>query len=74
MKLLGSILLTVGFLAGAYVSVAQVDAVDWMHYGICAGLMLAGMLALRAARSAALEQAGDQHEADIAVLRSSLRN
>ena len=48
MKLLGSILLTAGFLAGAYVSVAQVDAVDWLHYGVCAGLMLAGMLALRA--------------------------
>lgn len=72
MKLLGSILLTAGFLAGAYVSVAQVDTVDWLHYGVCAGLMLAGMLALRAARSAALEQAGDQHDADIAVLRSSL--
>lgn len=72
MKLIGSILLTVGFLAGAYVSVAQVDSVNWLHYGICAALMLGGMFALRAARSAALEQAGDQHDADIAVLRSSL--
>lgn len=72
MKLIGSILLTAGFLAGAYVSVAQVASVNWLHYGICAGLMLAGMLALRAARAADLEQSGDKHDADIAVLQSSL--
>lgn len=72
MKLLGSVLLTVGFLAGAYASVAQVASVNWLHYGLCAGLMLVGMLCLRAARSAALQEAGDKHDADIAVLQGSL--
>ncbi|MEM6673154.1 MAG: hypothetical protein AAF726_09930 [Planctomycetota bacterium] len=72
MKLIGSLLLTAGFLAGAYASVAQVDSVNWLHYGLCAALMVAGMLALRAARAADLEQAGEKHDADIAVLQSSL--
>ena len=72
MKLAGSILLTIGFLAGAYVAVAQVDAVNWTHYGLCAVLMIVGMGTLRAARSTELEQAGEKHDADIAVLQSSL--
>ena len=72
MRLVGSILLTVGFLAGAYVAVAQVDSVNWGWYAMCAGLMLGGMVSLRAARAAELEQAGDKHDADMAVLQSSL--
>ncbi|MEL6429259.1 MAG: hypothetical protein AAFZ87_14660 [Planctomycetota bacterium] len=72
MKLIGSLLLAAGFLAGAFVSVAQVEAVNWTHYGVCAGLMLVGMLTLRAGRVAKIGQAGDKHEADIAVLENSL--
>ena len=72
MRLVGSILLTVGFLAGAYVAVAQVDSVNWGWYAVCAGLMLGGMVSLRAARAAELEQAGDKHDADMAVLQTSL--
>ncbi|MEM9379933.1 MAG: hypothetical protein AAGB93_08265 [Planctomycetota bacterium] len=72
MRLTGSLLLTAGFLAGAYVSVAQVAAVNWLHYGLCAGLMVAGMVALRRARAVDLEQAGERHDSDIAVLQRSL--
>jgi len=72
MKLIGSLLLAAGFLAGAYVSVARVESVNWTHYGVCAGLMLVGMLTLRAGRAADVGQAGEKHEADIAVLESSL--
>ncbi len=72
MKLLGSILLTLGFLAGAYLAVAQVASVNWLGYGGSVGVMLGGMVLLRIARAAALEQAGDKQAADIDVLRSSL--
>ncbi len=74
MKLAGSILLTLGFLAGAYVAVAQVAAVNWLHYGLCAAVMLAGMVLLRWARSVELAQSGDKHAADMAVLQTSLQS
>lgn len=72
MKHLGAVLLTLGFLAGAYFSVAQVATVDWKLYGVCLGLMVFGMIFLRMAAGAALEQAGDKHASDIAVLQQSL--
>lgn len=72
MKALGSILLAAGFLAGAYVSVNEVESVNWLHYGLCALVMLAGMVALRTARASARELAGDKHTEDIEVLRRSL--
>jgi len=72
MKLMGSIFLTAGFLAGAYVAVSQVDAVNWGYYGLCAAVMVVGMVLLRLARSAEMEQAGDKHAEDIVVLQDSL--
>ncbi len=72
MRLLGSVLLAVGFLAGAYVAVSRVDAVSWLPYGVCAAVMVAGMVLLRLARAAELEAAGDKHAEDMAVLQSSL--
>ena len=72
MKLLGSLFLTAGFLAGAYVTVSQVASVSWGYYGLCAAVMVVGMVLLRLARSAALELAGDKHAEDVEVLRDSL--
>ena len=72
MKLFGGIILTAGFLAGAYFSVSEVASVQWTYYGVCAGVMVLGMLLLQAARRAELEQAGDKHASDIAVLQQSL--
>ena len=72
MKNLGGILLTIGFLSGAYFSVSQATSVPWVLYGISAFLMLMGMIALHAARKNELEQAGAQQEADIDVLRACL--
>ena len=72
MKLLGSILLTIGFLAGAFFSVSEAASVDWRFYGACLGVMLFGMIFLRMARSQELEQSGEKHASDIAVLQQSL--
>ncbi len=74
MKLLGGLLLTAGFLAGAYVAVAEVDRVDWTYYGLCAGLMIAGMIVLRLARSQEAGAAGQKHEENIRVLERSLES
>jgi len=71
-KLIGSICLTAGFLAGSYVAVEQVETVNWMTYGVCLVVMLAGMFQLRMARAAALEDAGEKHESDLVVLQQSL--
>jgi len=73
-KALGALLLTAGFLAGAYFAVAIVEEVNWVHYGISAAVMVVGMVLLRVARAAALDEAGEQHTADIAALQSSLAN
>jgi hypothetical protein len=72
MKALGSLLLAVGFLAGAYYAVSRVDTVDWGLYGACAGLMLAGMVLLRIHRARVLEESGDEHAAGIEELERSL--
>ncbi len=72
MKAIGSIFLATGFLAGAYMTVAEVEAVDWVLYGICAGVMLVGLIVLRLARAVDIDEAGDKHAADIEVLRKSL--
>ena len=72
MKILGSVFLTVGFLAGAYVTVSQVRSVHWTSYGLCAAAMIIGTVLLRLTRSAELKLAGDKHDSDIAVLRESL--
>jgi len=71
-KLLGSILLAAGFLAGSFVAVAQVAAVNWVHYGLCAAAMIAGMVFLTAARRIARESEGEKHTAGLATLRESL--
>ena len=71
-KLAGGLLLAVGFLAGAYMTVAEVDSVNWGRYGICAGVMLAGMVLLRRARATATKGAAGKHVADVAVLQTSL--
>ena len=72
MKLFGSLLLTVGFLAGSYVAVAEVASVSWTAYGACAAVMVAGMVLLRMARTAELEGAGEKHASDLVVLEQSL--
>ncbi len=74
MRVFGSVLLTAGFLSGAYMSVAQVTSVNWVHYGVCAGFMLMGMILLHFARRDEMEQAGEKHTADLDVLRASLAN
>ena len=72
MKLLGAILLTAGFLAGAFYSVALINSVDPMLYGLCLGVMLIGMVLLRLAARAAQEQSGDKQASDMGVLQQSL--
>lgn len=71
MKALGSLCLLVGFLSGAYVVVAQVHAIEWVHYGIGATFMLAGIALMHVARSRAAA-GSDQHDEDLDVLEASL--
>lgn len=68
---IGRLLLFAGFLAGAYVTVAQVEAVSWLHYGVCAGLMLVGLALVRTGRGA---EAGEteKHEGNLDVLEESV--
>lgn len=72
MKAIGSILLTLGFLAGTFAAVAHADRVDWLYYGLCIACMLAGMVFLRMSRKEAAAQAGDQHARDLDILKTSL--
>ena len=72
MKLFGSILLTLGFLAGTYVTVAHESSVDWLPYGLCIGCMLVGMILLQIARSNEAKEGGEKQELDINVLKQSL--
>jgi len=70
-KILSSLCLFGGFLAGAYVVVAQETQVNWIHYTICAGVMFVGLVASRlASRSDGEETA--RHDEDLDVLRTSL--
>ena len=71
MKMLGSILLGVGFLAGSLVVVSQVAAVNWMHYSVCIGLMVAGMICLRMSRGSEAGEA-EKHEGRLDTLQASL--
>lgn len=72
MKTTGSILLAVGFLVGAYVSVAHEKHVDWMHFGLCAASMLVGMILLRIARANETARAAKSHEGTLDTLEKSL--
>ena len=54
---LGRILLAVGFLAGAFLSVRDIDHVSWGSYVPCAVVMLAGLVILRLAASSGDVQA-----------------
>ena len=46
-RTIGALLLTAGFLFGSYQVVAHVTRVDWVPYGLAAGLMIAGMVLVR---------------------------
>ena len=72
MKAIGGALLAIGFLGGAYMAVAEVDSVNWVRYGICAALMLVGMVIVRRSRAVHARGAGEKHIADIETLRTSL--
>jgi len=70
-KIIGGLLLALGFLAGSYVIVAQVATVDWTHYGACAAAMLVGLILVRSGgEDAAI--AHERHEEDLGVLDESL--
>lgn len=72
MKIIGSILLAIGFLVGAYVTVAHVDHVDWLPYGLCAGCMLVGLIVLRRESASRGEDEGERHDQDMDILEQSL--
>jgi hypothetical protein len=46
MKIIGFLLITVGFLAGALVAVVDEEQVNWLHFGasICVGIVGVGMV------------------------------
>ena len=73
MKMLGSILVALGFLAGTFVAVAEVSSVNWTHYGICAVTMIVGMVNLGLGRKDEADQAGEKHTQDMETLKRSLR-
>lgn len=70
-KAIGSVLLAVGFLTGAYVTVAHVATVDWMHYGVCAGLMFVGLVLIRTSGRDD-EAATARHDENLGVLDEAL--
>ena len=70
MKLLGQVLLTIGFLAGAFVTVQNEASVHWTSYGVCAGAMFFGLVFIRTANAAAADEV--DHEAHSEVLDQSL--
>ncbi len=72
MKALGGTLLAVGFLSGSYMAVSEVASVPWLSYGVCAAIMIVGMVILRNARASEAENAGEKHVADVETLRTSL--
>ena len=72
MKMIGSILLAVGFLAGTYTAVSHEKSVNWTEYGICAGIMIAGMITLGMSRVSEAAQAGEKHDQDMDTLETSI--
>ena len=70
-KLYGSLALFGGFLAGAYVVVAQAETIDWTHYAIAVAVMFVGLVASRAAAKDAAA-GDDSHGASLKALQSSL--
>lgn len=56
MSLFGKILLAVGFLAGAFVSVRMSNHVEWPLYGACAGAMAVGLFLVRRASKSGEER------------------
>ncbi len=70
-KHFGSILLAAGFLAGAYVTVARVDSIDWTQYAVCAGLMLGGLVLVRTG-GADGEAEHAVHDENLSVLDQAL--
>lgn len=70
-RTIGALLLTAGFLFGSYQVVAHVTRVDWVPYGLAAGLMIAGMVLVRIGRRATADDHA-RHAADLDVLAASL--
>lgn len=72
-KKLGHILLLIGFLAGSFVAVSEVDSIHWTQYGVCAASMLAGLILVRFGTKAKTGEK-EQRVADIKVLDECLDN
>lgn len=73
MRALGSVLLFVGFLTGAFTAVIERDAIPWRYYAIGVGAMGAGIVCLRRSRRGEQQSTarGTQH---LQQLETSLRN
>jgi hypothetical protein len=68
---LGIVLLWVGFLWGAFVSVQQTGTIDWMSYGVAAAVTLAGVIVLRVTQRRDLTEGG-RVARDVDTLRTRL--
>ena len=70
MRVLANLLLAVGFLGGAYVTVAHEDDIDWSLFGLCAFALLVGVVLSGMLRRA--DTAHDKTSEDIDTLDGSL--
>jgi len=71
MRPLGYLLITVGFLAGAFVATQNEPTVDWPRYGVALAVAVAGVILVRIA----LRQASHKEErlvGDLRILDASL--
>ena len=71
MKAIGYAITWLGFLAAAYVSVSQVEGMDWTRFWICLGFGIAGVALVRW-RMYAEASHEDKLVADVEVLGASL--
>jgi len=71
MKAIGYVLTWLGFLAAAYVSVAQIEGIDWPRFALCLGFGIAGVALVRW-RMYAEASHEDKLVADVEVLGASL--
>ena len=72
MRVLANLMLAVGFLGGAYVTVAHEDRVEWSLFGLCAFALIVGVVLSGMLRRA--EAADEKTSEDIEWLDRSLSN
>ena len=71
MKRLGFLCLSVGFLSGSYITVAQKSAVAWNHYAVAFAITLVGVVLARLGNRVTAEQAEKLGE-DVSVIERTL--